>query len=85
MIQDNATDFAKNDTADAKFTVSGTEGSYVYTAKVTCKQQQDDWQSGAQDIGGVSLAADSFKTTAKVANITYTQSTNATTITWSAS
>lgn len=85
LIQDTSEDFAKNDTADAKFTVSGAEGSYVYTAKVTCKQKQDDWQSGAQDIGGVTLAADSFKTATKVASITYTQSTNKTTISWSAS
>ena len=84
LVQDSETDFAKNNTADAKFTRTGAEGSFVYTAKVTCKQTQDEWQSGAQDIGGVSLAADTFETDSPVAVITYTQSTNKTTITWEA-
>ena len=80
LVQDDATTFAKNNTADATFTLSGSEGSYVYTATVKLKQQQDEWQSGAQDIGGVSLAADTAKKLG-TATITYTQSTNTTTIT----
>ena len=80
LIQDNSTDFAKNNTADATFTVEGAEGSYIYKATVKLKQQQDQWQSGAQDIGGVTLTADSAKANG-TATITYTQSSNSTTIT----
>ena len=82
MIQDNATDFAKNNTANATFTVSGSEGSYKYTAVVKLKQQQDEWQSGAQDIGGVTIAA-TDATKGGTATIEYDQTTNQTTITMS--
>ena len=82
LIQDNATDFAKNNTANATFTVSGSEGSYKYTAVVKLKQQQDEWQSGAQDIGGVTIAA-TDATKGGTATIEYDQTTNQTTITMS--
>ena len=79
LLQDNSTDFAKNNTADATFTVEGSEGSYIYKATVKLKQQQDQWQSGAQDIGGVSLAADTAKANG-TATISHTQSTGKTEI-----
>ena len=82
LLQDDATTFAKNDTANAKFTVSGAEGTYKYQAVVTLKQAQDKWQSGAQDIGGVTIAADDA-TAGGTATIIYDQSTGATTITMS--
>ena len=79
LLQDDSTAFAKNNTADSTFTVSGSEGSYVYTATVKLKQTQDNWQSGDQDIGGVSLSANTAKANG-TATITYTQSTGKTTI-----
>lgn len=80
LIQDDQATLSKNDNANVTFTVSGSEGSLVYKAEVTLKQQQDVWQSGTQDIGGVSLAANTAKANG-TATITYTQSTNETTIT----
>ena len=80
LVQDDQATLTKMNTADTTYTVTGTEGSLVYTATVKLKQQQDAWQSGAQDIGGVSLAADTAKKLG-TATITYTQSTNVTTIT----
>ncbi|MBP3872927.1 MAG: prepilin-type N-terminal cleavage/methylation domain-containing protein [Lachnospiraceae bacterium] len=80
LMQDNATDFAKNNTKDATFTVEGTEGSYVYKAEVTLLQAQDDWQSGVPDIGGIKNVPEAKKNPAK-ATITYTQSTGETTLT----
>ena len=80
LLQDTDADIKKNNTATTTFSRTGEEGSLVYTAVVTLKQQQDAWQSGTQDIGGISLAADTAKKLGK-ATITYTQSTNTTTIT----
>lgn len=84
LLHDDQTTLSKNDTADATFTVEGTEGSFVYKAEVKLKQQQDDWQSVADgktmDIGGVSLAKNTAKANG-TATITYTESTGKTTIT----
>ncbi len=80
LTQENATDIAKNNNADTTYTVDGSEGSYVYTATVKLKQTQDQWQSGAQDVGGVSLAADTAKANG-TATIKFTQSTGKTEIT----
>ena len=83
LMQDTQDELTKISTADITYTTSGTEGSLVYKASVTMKQKNDKWQSGAQDIGGVSIAADTTGTTTK-AWVTYTQSTGKTTITFGA-
>ena len=82
LLQDNQTALNKLETADTKYKVEGSEGSYIYKAEVKMKQTQDQWQAGAQDIGGISIAADTTNTTG-YALITYTQSTGVTTITFS--
>ena len=81
LLQDSANDFAKSDTADIKYTVPSTaEGSMQYQAVVTLKQTQDGWQSGNQDIGGVSIDSAKAKGTA---TILYDQANGTTTITMS--
>ena len=47
------------------------------------KQKQANWQSGAQDIGGVTLGETEENSTG-TATVTYTQSTGKTTITFGA-
>ena len=79
LLQDQQADLTKLNTSDITYTVEGSEGSFVYKAVVQLKQQQDEWQSGAQDIGGISLAANTAKKNGK-ATITYTQSTGKTEI-----
>ena len=81
LIQDDATEFAKNDNANAKFTTSGSaaDGDLKYTATVTLKQTQADWQSAPLDIGGYTVTAS--EGTAKCV-IEWDQSTNATTFTF---
>lgn len=79
LMQDSQDDLTKMNTADVTYSVTGSEGSYVYKAEVKLTQKQDEWQSGEQTIGGVTLA----KNTAKkegTATITYTQSTEKTEI-----
>jgi hypothetical protein len=49
----------------------------VYTATITLKQQQNGWQSGPQDIAGITVAD---PTAGKTAVVKYTESTGATTI-----
>ena len=80
LLQNTQTDLTKLNTADITYTVSGSEGSYEYKAEVTLKQAQDEWQSGAQDIGGISLAANTAIANG-TATIIYSQSTGETTIT----
>ena len=81
LLQDSATDFAKSGTTDIKYTVPSTaEGSMQYQAVVTLKQTQDGWQSGNQDIGGVSIDSAKAKGTA---TILYDQANGTTTITMS--
>ena len=53
---------------------SGTEGSFVYIAKVSLKQQQTNWQSSNVDsIGGVALSGLTGVGAGKKIVITYTQ------------
>ena len=80
LTQENQTELSKMNTKDTTYTVTGSEGSYVYTAVVKLQQSQDNWQSGAQDIGGINIA-ETGATVGKSATITHTQSTGATTIT----
>lgn len=80
LTQDTQEELTKQNTEDIKYTVTGAEGSYVYKAEITLKQQQDKWQSGAPNIGGVAVSDDVAKKNGKVA-VTYTQSTGKTTIT----
>ena len=80
LTQETKSELQKMNTSDTTYDVEGNEGSFVYTAKVTLKQNQDQWQSGAQDVGGISLAADTAVAGGE-ATITHTQSTGATTIT----
>ena len=37
------------------------DGSYVWTALVVLKQQQDNWQSGTPNIGGITVGDDIAK------------------------
>lgn len=80
LTQDKQDELTKLNTDKITYTVSGAEGSYVYSATVKLTQQQDEWQTGAQDIGGVALAADTAKKNG-IATVTYTQSTGKATIT----
>ncbi len=80
LLQETQDTMTKMNTADITYTVSGSEGSLIYKAEVQLKQQQDNWKSGAQDIGGVALAADTAKKLG-TATVQYDQSTNKTTIT----
>ena len=54
---------------------TGSEGSYVYTAEVTLKQTQDDWQSDAIEyVGGVDITTDLAGVgSGKVVVVKYTQ------------
>ena len=79
LMQDTQEQLTALNTNDITYTVTGAEGSYVYKAEVQLKQKQDEWQSGVQDIGGVTLAKDTAKKDGK-ATITYTQSTGKTEI-----
>ena len=83
LMQDSQNELNKISTSDITYSTSGTEGSLVYKASVVMKQKNDKWQSGAQDIGGISIGADTTGTTTK-AWVVYTQSTGKTTITFSA-
>lgn len=59
---------------------TGSEGSYVYSATIPCKQTQDDWQNTSIDnIAGQTppTAVGSGKTI----TVTYTQGTDAATVT----
>ena len=80
LMQDDQTALTKMNTTDVTYTVKGNEGSYIYKAEVKLTQKQDEWQSGAQNIGGVTLAKDTAKKEG-TATITYTQSTGKTEIT----
>ena len=58
---------------------SGTEGEYVWTKEVPCKQTQTSWQNTSiADIGGVAIA-NINATTLKGWTVTYTQKTMAAT------
>ena len=81
LMQESQAELTKISTSDITYSTAGTEGSLVYKATVTMKQKNDKWQSGAQDIGGVSISADATGTTTK-AWVVYTQSTGKTTITF---
>ena len=81
LMQDSQSELYAIKTDDITYSTSGTEGSLVYKAAVNMKQKNDKWQSGAQDIGGISIAADTTGTTTK-AWVVYTQSTGKTTITF---
>ena len=54
---------------------TGSEGSYVYAAEVTLKQQQNGWQNTTIDtVGGVNIAtALSGVGAGKTVTVTYTQ------------
>jgi type IV pilus assembly protein PilA len=82
LIQDDATTIAKNNNSTTTFTTSGNEGSFVYQAVVKMKQTQNDWQSGAQDIGGIAVAATGTVLGNGTCTVKYEQSTNKTTLTW---
>ena len=83
LMQESETELKKAETADIKYSVTGEEGSLVYSATVDMKQKQANWQSGAQDIGGVTLGETEENSTG-TATVTYTQSTGKTTITFGA-
>ena len=57
LTEENSTDLTKNDVAGLiTYAVSGSSGTYKYTATITLKQQQDGWQSNggtAPTIGGM--------------------------------
>ena len=61
---------------------TGKDGSYVWTATVELKQQQDKWQGAVDEIGGVKINKDDVKANGKC-TVTYTQSTDASAITFS--
>ena len=50
------------------------DGSYVWTALVVLKQQQDNWQSGTPNIGGITVGDDIAKK-GKTIEVKYTQGT----------
>ena len=85
LLQDSKETIKKNDNANVTFDATGSEGSFVYTATVTMKQTQDDWQSGKQDIGGIAVAASGTVKGGGTCTIKYDQSTNATTLSWGTS
>lgn len=55
--------------------LGGADGSYVWTAEVILKQQQDGWQSGIPNIGGIEVADDIAKK-GKTVEVKYTQGNN---------
>ena len=80
LTQDDQATISKNNNNHITYTASGDPGSLKYSAAVTLTQQQDAWQTGAQDIGGVSLAADTAKKKG-TATVEYDESTGKITIT----
>lgn len=72
-ISGDGTSATTNSTAYT-LTGSGSEGSFVYTAKVPLKQKQANWQSASVDsIGGVALSGLTDVGANKSIVITYTQ------------
>lgn len=64
---------------------TGTDGSYVWTATVNLKQQQDKWQGAVDEIGGVKIDKDDVNVKANgKCTVTYTQNTDTSAITFSA-
>ena len=61
---------------------TGNDGSYVWTATVDLKQQQDKWQGAVDEIGGVEINKDDVKANGKC-TVTYTQSTDTSAILFS--
>ena len=83
LMQDDTTTITKNNNSTTTFSVpSEAEGSRKYQAVVKMKQTQNDWQSGAQDIGGIAVAATGTVIGNGTCTIVYDQSTNATTLSW---
>jgi hypothetical protein len=83
LMQDDLTTIAKNNNSTTTFTVpSESEGFRKYQAVVLMKQTQNDWQSGAQDIGGINVPAIGTVIGGGTCTIVYDQSTNATTLSW---
>lgn len=80
LMQDDQDTIEKNNNTNVEFTVDGAEGSFVYTAVVQMKQTQNEWQAGDPDIGGIDLTGAGTVQGGGTCTITYTQSTNATTI-----
>ena len=83
LMQDTEAELKKTETTDIKYSVTGAEGSLQYKATVDMKQKQANWQSGAQDIGGISLNETEANSTG-VATVTYTQADGKTTIAFAA-
>lgn len=83
LTEDTATDLKKNDNQNVTYSVEGTSGvDLVYKAVVKLTQKQAEWQTGAQNIGGIEIPA-ANATVGGTATVQYTQSTGATTITMS--
>lgn len=83
LMQDDQETIGKNDNANVTFTlVNPTEGYREYKAEVKMKQTQDNWQSGEQDLGGITVAATGTVKGGGTCTITYTQSDNKTTVSW---
>ncbi len=76
-------DIEKMNTADITYSAEdATAGKYSSKAVVTLKQTQDGWQSGDQDIGGISIPTANAKAKG-TATIEYKEETGTTTITMS--
>jgi len=56
---------------------TGTEGSFVYSAKIVLKQTQTDWQTTAIDnIGGFDVTSLTTVGAGQAVTVTYTQATD---------
>ena len=88
LTEENSTDLTKNDVAGLiTYAVSGSSGTYKYTATITLKQQQDGWQSNggtAPTIGGMTTGDTDTPKAGGTATVEYDESTGKTTLKFNA-
>ena len=82
LTEETEAEIKKNDTELIKFSEpSTTAGAVKYQAVITLKQQQDEWQSTAPSIGGMTTGQPSAGGTA---TIVYDEANGTTTLTFNA-
>lgn len=83
LTEESSTDLVKNDVDGLiHYGVRGSSGSYKYTATVTLKQQQDNWQGSIPTIGGMTTSEQ--PKAGGTATVEYDESTGKTTLKFNA-
>ena len=80
LTQDAETELKKNDNNETTYTVTGSEGSRVYTATIKLVQEQEGWQNDTiKDIAGTPTSSLTGVGKGKSVTVTHNQ-TNGTTV-----